>query len=241
MIYVTDVESGYFTRDEDPGSFTLWIGGRTAEEIGLSYSVNLWNGVANLKISLPQGVQAGDLLSFQSKVTDPSRVEPFVSEFWVEIVPTREKTSGTDGRHKPPSSQNGRGEKHSSQLALPQIVEVRRKGWEEHGFDEYSALRVKGDDESGYVFYVNFDNKYLLTEAKHRHKVDPRLLEAQFSYGLVLIGMALLREDLMQTEEDEEEMDVFKEIRRVTRAIAPTLLPMITSLGDLEPESAMET
>ncbi|MCD6531887.1 hypothetical protein J7K99_05560, partial [bacterium] len=70
---------------------------------------------------------------------------------------------------------------------------------------------------------------YLLTEIKGRFKSDPKILEAQYKYGMVLVGMSLLKE-----LEEKEEESIYEKIYEVTKAISPVLLPMIATLGTLE-------
>ena len=236
--YVTDVENEYFQRGKDPGRFALQVNGDPITETAFSHQLVLWNGVATLRVSLPSDIREGDFFHFHSEVMDTSRVDPLVEDFWVEITAEQVKRSGTTGVRNPPSSRNGKDGKTASKLALPNIISVRRDEWERYDFDERSALKVQEAGETGYDFYINLDNQYLRAEMKHRSKAEPRLLEAQFSYGLVLIGMAMLQESLNSDEQGDdiyaEDENVFEQISRVTRAIAPTLLPMIASLGDLE-------
>lgn len=92
------------------------------------------------------------------------------------------------------------------------------------------------------------DNLYLKTEIKPAHR-DPEIIRARFTYGMVLLGLALVMQDEAEKAkakaknsdaEDEEERDDAAEVnieRRVaefTQAVAPVLLPMIDSLGYLD-------
>ena len=89
--------------------------------------------------------------------------------------------------------------------------------------------------EDDYDFFVNMDNKFLLTEKKNT-SLDFKLLDSRFKYGFVLIGLALLNYDKTKSENgpDEETEDIYSKIKSTTRAIGPFLLPMISELGDLE-------
>ena len=111
------------------------------------------------------------------------------------------------------------------------IIEVHKDSWEKYGFDRESALMIKDTGEDGYDFYINMDNIYLLTEIKGRVGIDPEVLEAQYKYGMILIGMSLLR-----VLEEKEEESVYEKISEITRAISPVLLPMIATLGGLNRE-----
>lgn len=141
---------------------------------------------------------------------------------------------------------------------MPKIIRVSEKEWAEKvpTFDQYTALRAKNagpvglDDEDGngsdndiniYDFYVNVDNKYLKHELKHSKK-EVELSQAQFINGLVLIGLGLLHEASLSKNSSEENGrglnngargNVEDLIDLVTIAVAPILLPMIDSLGEL--------
>lgn len=86
------------------------------------------------------------------------------------------------------------------------------------------------------------DNIYLKTELKARAE-DQEIVKARFIYGLVLVGLALLHDDAQgngkveRTNEEErdteESRNVEDKIFELSKALAPVLLPMIESLGDL--------
>ena len=226
--FETDAENNYFTRDLYPGEFKLTLNDGTLVK---DYVLNLWNGIANLTLALPEDCKVGDLLKYTVEVNDISRVNPFLITFYVLVDPSIEKKEGKPGeRIKPPGDKKG--ERHiPSSFDIPNIIEVRSSEWDKYGFDKESALKVKDTGEGGYDFYINMDNIYLLTEIKERFKSDPKVLEAQYKYGMVLIGMSLLKE-----LEEKEEESIYEKIHEVTKAISPVLLPMIATLGTLQEE-----
>ncbi len=96
-------------------------------------------------------------------------------------------------------------------------------------------MKAKGSDEDGYDFFVNIDNIHLLTELKSANNSDVKALEAKYKFGLVLIGIALLQNNIKRENTDEE--NVFELIVKVTKAISPIIIPMIDSLGAIEIEN----
>jgi hypothetical protein len=72
---------------------------------------------------------------------------------------------------------------------------------------------------------------------------------ARFTYGVVLLGLALVQDNegekaktkKVEAEEErgeeEGETNIERRVAEFTRAIAPVLLPMIASLGDLDEET----
>ena len=228
--FETDAENEYFTRDTEPGQFILSDNGVPVED----FVVNLWNGIANLSVSLPKNVRLGEILSFRSEVSDISHTESFHNEFYIIVDRRQDKRNGGNGhRQKPSGKMEGKERQKPSLLDLPTIIEVRKNEWGKHGFDRESALLVKDTGIGGYDFYINIDNIYLQTELKTDASRES-LLKASYEYGMVFIGLALLREfepSEKETFEDETET-VYDKIFRITKAISPFLLPMIVSLGE---------
>ena len=237
--YQTDAVNNYFTRDSEPGSFTLTVDGHPLE----NFALNLWNGVATLNLEIPRGTTTGSILHFTSIVEDSSKVDPFTDEFYVRIMEAAvNKTGSTNGVRKPPSSnKKGKDLEKECQLALPEVWEIRRDEWYKYDFNAESALLVVRVKEA-YDFYVNIDNIHLLTELKFRPRIDPKLLEAQYKFGLTLLGLALLKENNKKNgDNNDHEEDVYDLIVKVTKRISPVLLPMISSLSELDIEGMFST
>jgi hypothetical protein len=229
--FETDAVNDYFSRDTDVGEFLLYEGASEAR----NYHVNLVNGVATLNVDLPENIDVGDTVSYMCRVTDSSRIDPFVNEFVRLVIPEVIKDSGTSGSRKPPKDQNKGNRETKDTLELPHVEEIREDSWEEHHFDKHSALKVINVEESIFDFYINMDNVYLQAEIKNLKKNDdPKLLEAQFKYAMVLIGLGLLNDYAKSDDEDDEEtIPIADIVMQTTRAIAPVIIPMIDALGDL--------
>lgn len=150
-----------------------------------------------------------------------------------EAPPSSEPESGsTEGDHKP------------------------RALWSDQDppFDKYTALRIRASAQEGtndqqedlYDFFVNMDNIYLKTELKVAAGDEVELTRARFKYGMVLVGLALLyqhTQDRKKEPDEDEEVDegsversLPERVKYITKAIAPMLLPMITSLAELSVE-----
>lgn len=227
--FETDAENNYFTRDKDPGEFKLYLNNYS---LITDYTLNLWNGIANLTVELPENVRINENLEFLVKVNDITRLEPFLLRFYVIVDPPTKKYIGGGGeRIKSPDKREGEKRKKPSALDIPNIIEVRREDWGKYGFDKESALKVRDSGENGYDFYINMDNIYLLTEIKGRVNVEPKILESQYKYGMVLLGLSLLK---ALEEENNSEKPISEQIDKITKAISPMLLPMIATLSELE-------
>lgn len=235
--FETDAENEYFNRDREPGQFSISFNGHTIKD----FSLNLWNGLATLTVALPDDAKVGDVLYFKTETIDNSRLEPFYNEFYVKVEKPEKLSAGGRGKRKlPPGEESEETRKLPSGLSLPNIIELTKKdeNWSRHFKEDEDALAVKDTGEGSYDFYINMDNVFLRTEIKGNTKIDPRLLEARFKYGMVLLGISLLEHFEKETEKETEiqknGLSIYDEIFSVSKAISPILLPMIASLGDLE-------
>lgn len=234
--YKTDVVNDYFDRSKDPGGFKLFVNGNESE----NKDINLWNGYAYLNVFIDKA-KIGDLIHFRSQVIDISRAQPIVEDFYIKVIePLSKKTSDPGPRKKPSSDKPGVDAKKPDGFALPNIIEVSRDNrtghsWEEQGFNEESALAVKGSEEDGYDFFVNVDNVHLLSELRPSKTSDINILQAKYKFGLVLIGLSIINEINKQTKtEDEESVNIFTMVAQISKAISPVIIPMIETLGTLE-------
>jgi hypothetical protein len=231
--FKTDVENDYFDRRNDSGEFVLSISDSEME----NYHLNLWNGIATLTINLPIGSKINDLIKFDWEIYDSRGTDSFRGHFFVKAIPPAQdqSTLSSGARRKPSSEKSGEGSKKVAKLALPEVIEVYRDNWQDYSFDEESALVVINNGDDDYDFFVNMENKFLLTEKKNSN-IDVKLLDSRFKYGLVLIGLALLNYNKTKSDNgsDDENEDIYSKIKSTTCAIGPFLLPMISELGDLE-------
>lgn len=234
--FETDAENEYFERDSYPGEFFIRSNGEAVDNRVL----NLWNGLTSLTVKLPDLAKVGDIIYFECEIEDIEHPEPFFNEFFVKVENPQKEGEGKPGeRKKPRSKETGVDRKGSSFLDLPHPWEVREEEWSRHDFTKESALSVKyGGEKEGYDFYVNMDNIHLQTEIKGNPKIYPKILEAQYKLGMVLVGLALLKEfEKSEKKKEEENGNIYQEISATAQAISPFLLPMISSLGEIEVEA----
>ena len=266
IVFETDAVNDYFSRSVDPGEFSLFLVSEVGRSKVSDYvGPNLQNGLATLAVQLPANCKVGDLLRFQAVLTDPTRLDPFENTFCLDVKPEAvPHGGGGGGRHKPPTKEEGDEREVPTGINLPNIVPIYEPDWPSQTppFDKYTALRIgitdvpsNGEAETGngethdvYDFKINMDNLFLKSELKTGGD-EVEMIRARWKYGFVLIGLALLhdenqakktREETEDTNQDEENGDsIENRVERFTRAIAPVLLPIISSLGALELEEAM--
>ena len=232
--YETDAVDDYLIRDVDSGTFELFCNGEEVRD----FEVNFLNGLATLNVERPENALAGDVLQYQSQVTDVTRIDPFADEFEVLVTEAVRESKGEPGERKPPAEEGDGLRTLPSGVAMPNMIEVREADWDLHGFDSESALKVLAGDDDTYDYFINMDNLYLLNELKALSIADdPKLMQSKFKYALVLLGMMILKEMSNGDESDfEESMSAEDAVFQFTAMVAPVILPMIDSLGDLQIE-----
>lgn len=246
VAFETDAEDSYFVRDLDPGAWNVrrMVDGVYEDAAGW-ITTGPKDGIAQLWFdSLPEGTKVGDTLEYLVEVTDASRIDAFELKLVLRVMPASNvTTSGTSGQSKTANKGAGSAGGSGTTLSLPDITLVHEADWGKHeGFDELSALKVVHAGTPGdvaapvYDFFINVDNKFL----RHSQKDQPSnadLLEKQFVYGFVLVGLALLQEHKQRgANEDGEDVEAY--VLRTTRALASILVPMIQAVGGLAGDDA---
>lgn len=242
------MENGYFDRSTDRGRFHLEIIDASRKFFLASYNLSLSSGEASLNAVLPSEAEVGDHIVLQATVTDPTLVEPFINIIGLKIMGKQERPGGVARPRRKPRG-GGSGDRSANHgIALPKVIPVRENDdcWRKHKFTPEVACHVISDPVPGegtphlveHTFYINVDNTSLKTEMKYS-KQDPRLLEAKFKYGNVLLGLAMLHQAngngniRASNEEGGDGPSVQDRIRHVSSAVAPVLLPMIDQLSGL--------
>lgn len=219
--FITDASNDYFGRDIDPGRMAVEVNNQVP-----TYALSaILRGNCSLYLEIPKHYKEGDIIEVMVLVEDVTQIRPFANCAKIELI---KRTSS--GSVSPPQSKG-------SVLSLPNIVKVSQRDWNKYGFDSETALAIKyGGDASmsnlgsGYDFFVNIDNIYLRDEQKNS-KNDAKILEQKFTYSLVLISMALLRDPkAFKSLFPEEDQDIEELVKLVSRSIARVLLPVMNSV-----------
>ena len=236
ITFETDAADDYFSRRQDPAAMRLLrIEDDGEQELEGWVRRDPRSGIAHVTLpQVPADSAIGSVQSYRCEVIDSTQISAFVNTFELRTEPATATKPG--GPNNP-----GGGE----MLGLPNIVPVKEVNWDQHGFDEGSALEVKsaGAEDGAYDFFVNVDNKYLRTVMKESPNRDPKLLEAKFTYTLVLMAMAMLQEDRTNKPptsgtDSAEVPSPEGTIGKITRAIAPVILPVLDAIGGLDLDTA---
>ena len=228
----TDVQNDYFNRPSEAGALILKMDGVVRTD--LIQHLSLYNGQANLTVSLPVGAAEGDTHVFETEIQDDYIFNSFENTFSVNVIRAEKKRPGGNGnQHKPTDSKKKGNRQTPSRFAIPEIIPVKRDDWEQYEMNRFSAL-VYRPTENGGDYFLNMDNDYLLTELKSvRDKSRIELTKARYTYSMALIGMSII--SYYKNHPDKcEDTDVPATVKLLSEMISPILIPMLESMADLE-------
>lgn len=209
----TDAEDEYFSRVEQPGTFTLFqvVNGASVHAKNWK-SPNLYHGTANFSLALPPAAAMGEVLTYEAVITDPSRVDPFRNRLVLRVKAERESPPPPPPPQDPlkpprerktPTGKPGDEREDDSQLDIPEPIEVYEKDWLNHEppFDRTTAMVIKeppgveDDKVIAYDYYVNVDNVFLQAAQKEAPK-RAAVMKARFKHGMTLVSLALIQHDI---------------------------------------------
>jgi hypothetical protein len=204
-----------------------------------------------VSFDLPEAAKPGDRLRYKVVVSDAVMQTEFINEIEVEVSAAQVRSEERVKRTKsnPPGAPDGNVPDGNGGIAFPEVIWVGKSqtAWKNHFQNDNDCLTVVDDGEKDganglrrpvYRFYMNEDNRALLLELRGAKDAAP-VIRKQYEVASVLVGLALIHDSNINRpdEENGEEDDMlFTQIKDVTRAVAPFLIPMIQSLGELDAE-----
>ena len=231
ITFDTDAENNYFFRNTDVGESRLvCVLKETGETKAIdNHDIDLTDGVATLKIRLPEDVEAGETVQVMLEVTDVTQTEPFLNVAELDVIPRQEKPPA------PPSPPSER--RNFLNVDLPVAQWVKESEWNNNPltahFDKKTAVAItaRANDQGRqlYDFYMNEDNIYLKNELRKSDKTAD-LIKEQYRIGMVLVGLALIQ----SSPEDEHGEDLEQKVAETTKALARMIIPIIRDISSIE-------
>jgi hypothetical protein len=233
--FETDVDNDYFNRTDCPGTILF-------DPPNLCVSSHLWNGKFTTKFQMPFDAKVGDMVGLTITVSDVERdiKGPFVSQFKIVGASEAEEITPPPSGTRPLGFKRNDNGKHSSpQLTPPDIREVRKgqKAYDDFKFDDFSAIKIAyAEGGSGYIFFVNMDNRFLIHELHKTKQEEGSLVKHWFKYGVVLSALGILKEQQRRQDEREAEKDEGPEpldlenVGQFCAGLARVVVPMIRAL-----------
>jgi hypothetical protein len=263
VAFETDAENDYFRRDEQPGECKLFqLNDGNMNSAKNWQTPHLFEGLATLTLALPESAEVGDTLVYEARITDPSRIEPFINRFTLTVHEERKEQAPRPPKPpeppEGPTSKDGTDKQDDTKLNVPHPQEIYEPAWgqQDPKFDRFTAMRIKRppnvpEDSNVFDYFINMDNVFLVQALKAQPKRTLELKE-RFKFGMTLISLALIRFDLEAKKRDEQkdedegkskQPDIHESVADVTGALAPFLLPLVDSLSEItgvsEPLSAV--
>lgn len=201
----TDAENAFLSRPSDPGVCVI-------EPAGWMKTRKLWEGKLTIRLQPPPGTPVGHEVALRVAFRSPA-----IETLWVEgrlrVTPEHVPGDNDSGTPRP---------RQPAAVAPPTIREVRKDGWDVHGFDDRSVARVEVENEETIVF-VNMDNRGL---DSYCYSEPRRSDELQEMYKLSSAALAVsLKRAIDKEELPQEEAD------RAFAAIGDVLVPAVDFSG----------
>jgi len=208
----TDAANDFLSRSAEPGILLV-------EPSDWVVSETLWNGDLRIRLEPPPGTEAGQEIPI--RVTLMSDAPPPVPD--VLVAEGRLIVDPPDLNPPPPPPPPPR-----PRVAPPDIREVERDGWAEHGFDGRSVASVDKDEGSTIVF-VNMDGRGL---ANYLRSDPQRRDELREMYKLAVAPVAISLERAVADEEITRE-----EADKALSAVGDVLLPSVDFAAKIAEEA----
>lgn len=225
----TDAINGYFEMPNPLDRGELKIEPRCFERW------NLWDGRLRIVFRAPSNARIGDSVNVAVTITDPAR-QSGGQPCWVNTVTLTFTEGGKAVVSGPPRKQKG-----AQALGMPKPILVYQPKWADHGFDEYSALKVSMGIGESHDFFINMDNKYLHNELLRRRDHEKEAAKFAYQWGLVLIAIGMLEEMRRQRTHTSRDNGVNGEsalptetpeqlVSRFSGGVAAVIIPTVLNL-----------
>lgn len=224
--FETDADNEYFDRIRSPGRWHV------KNDQGIDCTGE-WSrtgpdeGKFTLTGRTGHDGNVGDQMRYLIEIEDDIQTFAFQNHLTLELTDPQQSASGDHRDPRPPV-----------RYAPPHWQPVDKKLWDDHDFNEDSALRIVladdvGENKQVYDFFVNVDNQHLL---RHVQQANSDLEAHRLIYGnaLVLIGLALMRrweKRRSDPSEEEDALSIEDYVAYASEGISVVLLPMLKQLA----------
>lgn len=123
--------------------------------------------------------------------------------------------------------------KAQQRKALPNIIPVYRDQWEKYGMNEESAI-IRRKTEDTLDYFVNMDNKYLLTEINDlKQQEEIELKKEEYNLTMVVFAMSIETFCAEQIQDSGESLDISAEVERHTKIAARAIVPISNMIREI--------
>ena len=189
FIFETDARDDYFDRHDAPGARFLDIDAGNGSWASAEHVVEGWHlsdGIAEMRLRLPDDAQEGDDVDYKFTVEDDNpETSAFVSTIRLTVKAAKPKSDGDADKPSKP---------RPPRLDAPEIKSVREEQWNEQvpePFDATTALRKIDSGNGRYEFRYNADNKWLRKEILRAKATDDQAETLTQQFGAIMAALAL--------------------------------------------------
>lgn len=205
--FETDAANDYFSRPSDPGTIKFF---ENDEDISNKSGIR-WQGRDGVwQLYMPP--MQTDFVKYKVEISDVTRQDPFSNVFFCKRV---------DFKEKEPHSHSPR--KHRGRTKdMPMIKEISRQDYSNFDYkvDDKDAMWVEEAQDENNIFYLNMDNKYLLSYLRNVKDSEIELVKAHFKGAFLLVSMSLIQE----YGSEERETNLLDYTKNINRALSPIML-----------------
>ncbi|MCF0259903.1 MAG: hypothetical protein HUJ54_08585 [Erysipelotrichaceae bacterium] len=238
--FQTDAVNDYFHRNVDPGKIEISVDGE--KQPTLLNHLSLFNGKGTLTLHLPYTSEAGNEFKYSIHLIDDCC--PIFPDLECSVLVEKEKqkkTNPSSGSKKPkPTGPNPGNNPTPKAVGIPEIVEVSSSQWADFDMNSESGMVLRESDD-GSDYFINMDNKYLLTEIKNTKDKDQiEITRTKYKTALTLITMSIeshfKNKKQVEDAEDHNEIGLSKAVELITSIVSPIIIPTIDTLSNLSPD-----
>lgn len=242
IVFDTDADNDYFFRAKDEGKSKLvCVLKESGERKDIAdQDIDITDGIATLKVTLPDDIQAGETVSVCLEVSDITQTEPFINVAEIDVIPRQDNPRSPPSPPSPPTTTEGNapgdGNKKFSNIDLPNARWLKEEEWEPqtaNKFEKKSAVAItaRPNDQGRqlYDFFLNEDNIFLKNELRKSDKTAD-LIKEQYRIGMVLVAMALIK----NSPDNEDGAELENTVAQTTEALAMMIVPIIRDISSIE-------
>ena len=230
--FETDADDDYLGRSKHKGKFTC-------TNKNVYRYLNLFSGIAKLKLQAPKHAKLGQKIKFQTKLRDSHKKQEWKHTITLKIVKPEKRGTSSPGPSKTPKPYNREKRKNGhcneqEDTGKPNIILVRdnEPRYEELGMDQNTAV-ITIADKDDITFFVNGDNNFLIRQRQIEKKENPKFLNEIFKLTLGYQCFALYLKYKEKEKNNPEGVDIAKKVNDASEGLAMTIFPVTTQLSHI--------
>lgn len=246
--FFTDAVDDFFLREKEKGEYRFDITVTNKETnktekvlpTDITSRQYLKNGEWLVSLDIPKIANTNDILDINFYIENSSQknIWKLTSKVIIEEEGQSKKNKSKSKSKK--KQKQSQGNNIQAGFDLPKVQWKGESEWHDYGFDKESAMTcikaetkiLNGKEIELWDFYLNSDNIYLLNELKKNKKLDENIIRERYKLALVFFSLSLINQNKKLIDRGDD-IDIVKDIQRLTSGISPVVLDVIESLGDL--------